>query len=232
MSKIGLFSIAVLIAIRISSVVAATNGADTAALNRVSLASAASKTLNNASDKASKKASNHHVSNKTSNHSNSQGGFVKTSLGTSRRSIQAAKIFADRILVEKNKHRLTLFSDGEILKRYKISLGRDPQGAKIRSGDNRTPEGLYYIDYRIRNSDFHLALHISYPNARDLNRAEQQGYSPGGDIMLHGLKNGDDNIAYYHGYFDWTNGCIAVTDKEIEEIWRLVPNGTPIEIRP
>jgi len=166
------------------------------------------------------------------NQSSNNSGFVKTSVNSVRQGFRAVKIRADRILVEKNKRRLTLFSDGEILKQYKISLGREPQGPKVHAGDNRTPEGLYYIDYRLRNSDYHLALHISYPNPRDLNRAEQMGYSPGGDIMLHGLKNGDSNIAYYHGYFDWTKGCIAVTNTEIEEIWRLVPNGTPIEIRP
>jgi murein L,D-transpeptidase YafK len=158
-------------------------------------------------------------------------GFIKTSLNTSRR-YRPDQSSADHVLVEKTKRRLTLFSDGQVLKRYKISLGREPEGAKVRSGDNRTPEGLYYIDYRIQDSDFHLALHISYPNEADTRRARQMGYSPGGSIMLHGLKNDDQEIAYYHGYFDWTKGCIAVNNTEIEEIWQLVPNGTSIEIRP
>jgi len=158
-------------------------------------------------------------------------GFIKTSLNTSRRFRQN-QFRADHVLVEKTKRRLTLFTDGQVLKRYKISLGREPVGAKLRSGDNRTPEGFYYIDYRVEDSDFHLALHISYPNEADKRRARQMGYSPGGSIMLHGLKNGDKEIAYYHGYFDWTKGCIAVTNAEIEEIWQLVPNGTSIEIRP
>lgn len=158
-------------------------------------------------------------------------GFIKTSFNTSQR-FRRNRLSADHVLVEKTKRRLTLFSDGEVLKRYKISLGREPVGAKIRSGDNRTPEGFYYIDYRIEDSDFHLALHISYPNESDTHRARQMGYSPGGSIMLHGLKNDDKDIAYYHGYFDWTKGCIAVTNAEIEEIWQLVPNGTSIEIRP
>ncbi|KPJ90768.1 MAG: hypothetical protein AMJ53_12975 [Gammaproteobacteria bacterium SG8_11] len=157
---------------------------------------------------------------------------MKTSLNTSRRVVPPAQLSADHVLVEKTKRRLTLFSDGEVIKRYKISLGREPVGAKMRSGDNRTPEGFYYIDYRIEDSDFHLALHISYPNEADSFRARQMGYSPGGSIMLHGLKNDDKEIAYYHGYFDWTKGCIAVTNAEIEEIWQLVPNGTSIEIRP
>lgn len=158
-------------------------------------------------------------------------GFIKTSL-IANRSQRHRNLSADLVLVEKTKRRLTLFSGDQILKQYKISLGREPVGPKIRAGDNRTPEGLYYIDYRIRESDFHMALHISYPNQSDIHRARQMGYSPGGSIMLHGLKNDDDEIAYYHGYFDWTQGCIAVTDSEIEEIWRLVPNGTPIEIQP
>jgi murein L,D-transpeptidase YafK len=159
-------------------------------------------------------------------------GFIKTSLNTSRRFRNNNQLLADYVLVEKTKRRLTLFSDGEVLKRYRIALGREPVGAKIRSGDNRTPEGLYYIDYRNEDSDYHLALHISYPNENDIRRARQMGYSPGGSIMLHGLKNEDAEIAYYHGYFDWTKGCIAVTNTEIEEIWQLVPNGTSIEIRP
>ena len=158
-------------------------------------------------------------------------GFIKTSLNTSRRFRQN-QFRADHVLVEKTKRRLTLFTDGQVLKRYKISLGREPVGAKLRSGDNRTPEGFYYIDYRVEDSDFHLALHISYPNEADKRRARQMGYSPGGSIMLHGLKNDDKEIAYYHGYFEWTKGCIAVTNDEIEEIWQLVPNGTSIEIRP
>jgi len=158
-------------------------------------------------------------------------GFIKTSLNTSQR-FRRNQLSADHVLVEKTKRRLTLFSDGQVLKRYKISLGREPVGAKVRSGDNRTPEGVYYIDYRIEDSDFHLALHISYPNAADMHRARQMGYAPGGSIMLHGLKNNDKEIAYYHGVFDWTKGCIAVTNAEIEEIWQLVPNGTSIEIRP
>lgn len=162
----------------------------------------------------------------------SANGFIKTSLNTTSQRFRRGKLTADHILVEKTKRKLTLFSDGQVIKQYKISLGRNPVGTKIRAGDNRTPEGVYNIDYRIEDSDYHMALHISYPSESDIRRARQMGYSPGGSIMLHGLKNDDDEIAYYHGYFDWTKGCIAVTDTEIEEIWRLVPNGTSIEIRP
>lgn len=160
---------------------------------------------------------------------NNDGNFIKASL--SRDTIQR-RLMADRILVEKGKRKLSLFYRGEIIKEYDISLGRNPVGAKTEAGDNKTPEGLYYIDYRVTNSDYHRALHISYPNRDDRLRAADKGVSPGGSIMLHGLKNRDKDIAYLHGYFDWTNGCIAVTNTEIEEIWSMVPNGTAIYILP
>ena len=143
-----------------------------------------------------------------------------------------ALVKVDRVIVEKQKRKLSLLSGDDVIKQYEISLGRNPEGPKIYQGDNRTPEGVYFIDYRVEESDYHKALHISYPNQQDLERARQMGLSPGGDIMLHGLKNGDRQIEYFHGYFDWTYGCIAVTNMEIEEIWQLVPNGTPIEILP
>jgi murein L,D-transpeptidase YafK len=96
----------------------------------------------------------------------------------------------------------------------------------------RTPEGLYRIDGRNAHSQFHKSLHISYPNARDRERAQKLGVKPGGDIMIHGLPNGQGSVGKAHLQSDWTWGCIAVTDEEIEEIWRLVPDGTVIEIRP
>lgn len=96
----------------------------------------------------------------------------------------------------------------------------------------RQPEGLYKIDYRKADSSFHRALHISYPNAGDKAKARKLGVSPGGLIMIHGIKNGAGWIGNLHRFADWTNGCIAVTDAEIRELWRAVPNGTPIEIRP
>lgn len=138
----------------------------------------------------------------------------------------------DKILIEKNERRLTLISKGKVLKTYKIALGGNPDGPKERQGDNKTPEGTYIIDSRNRDSRYHLSLHISYPNAKDKKRAKELGVSPGGDIMIHGIKNGLSWVGDLHTEVDWTRGCIAVTDEEIEEIERLAPNGTIVEIRP
>jgi len=138
----------------------------------------------------------------------------------------------DRILIEKNARRLMLISQGEVLKSYNIALGGNPIGPKERQGDDKTPEGTYVIDGRNKDSRFHLSLRISYPNERDKNRAKELGVSPGGDIMIHGIKNGFSWVRDAHTTVDWTKGCIAVTDEEIEEISKLAPNGTIVEIRP
>ncbi|PKN12230.1 MAG: peptidase [Deltaproteobacteria bacterium HGW-Deltaproteobacteria-4] len=139
---------------------------------------------------------------------------------------------ADKILIEKKDRRLTLIAKGKVLKTYQIALGGNPIGPKERQGDNKTPEGTYVIDSRNRDSRYYLSLHISYPNEKDKKRAKQLGVSPGGDIMIHGIKNGFSWVGDLHTGVDWTKGCIAVTDEEIEEIDRLVPNGTIVEIRP
>lgn len=139
---------------------------------------------------------------------------------------------ADRILIEKQERRLTLLSKGQVIKTYKIALGGNPNGPKERQGDNRTPEGNYVIDSKNKDSRYHLSLHISYPNEKDKQHAKELGVSPGGDIMIHGIKNGYSWVGDLHAKVDWTEGCIAVTDEEIEEIDRLVPNGTVVEIRP
>jgi tetratricopeptide (TPR) repeat protein len=139
---------------------------------------------------------------------------------------------ADKILIEKEARRLTLFSKGEVLKTYKIALGGNPIGPKERQGDNKTPEGTYIIDSRNRDSRYHLSLRISYPNERDKRRARELGVSPGGDIMIHGIKNDFSWVGDGHAEVDWTQGCIAVTDEEIVEIAKLAPNGTVVEIRP
>ena len=138
----------------------------------------------------------------------------------------------DRILVEKKERRLTLFSNGDEIKTYKIALGGNPNGPKERQGDHKTPEGHYIIDSKNRNSKYHLALHISYPNENDRRRSRREGVALGGDIMIHGLKKGFSWVDESHADIDWTQGCIAVTNGEIEEIFKLVPLGTDIEIRP
>jgi len=139
---------------------------------------------------------------------------------------------ADRVLVEKSARRLTLLRNSSAVKTYRIALGRAPMGPKEYEGDQRTPEGIYTIDFHKPDSDYHLALHVSYPEPRDVDRAAAQGLSAGSDIMIHGLPNGRGWIGRFHRRSDWTAGCVAVTDFEIEEIYRAVPDGTPIEIRP
>lgn len=151
-----------------------------------------------------------------------------------RKGVAAAirKGSADRILIEKKERRLTVLARGEAIRSYRIALGRNPVGPKERQGDNRTPEGTYVIDSKNRNSRYHLSLHISYPNERDRKRAQELGVAPGGNIMIHGLKNGLSWVGDAHAEADWTQGCIAVTDEEIEEIAKLAPIGTTVEIRP
>jgi murein L,D-transpeptidase YafK len=137
-----------------------------------------------------------------------------------------------RVLVLKKDHKLELLSGETIIKSYSVALGSGGMAPKQRQGDHLTPEGIYKIDRRNEKSKFHRALHISYPNDGDRERARKLGVEPGGDIMIHGITNGFGWIGSKHRAIDWTDGCIAVTDQEVEEIWKLVPDGTPIEIRP
>ena len=144
----------------------------------------------------------------------------------------AALTNADKVLVLKSKRVMTLLRKGRVLKTYKIALGKQPVGKKFCSGDKRTPEGKYVIDSRKADSKYHLALHVSYPNETDIQTSENLDVSPGGDIMIHGLPKGYEDVDEFHRITDWTDGCIAVTNEEMEEIWMLVPDGTPIEIKP
>ncbi len=137
------------------------------------------------------------------------------------------EVTADMILIEKRMRRMTLFYKGKALKRYHISLGSEPVGKKTTEGDGRTPEGVYIVDSRKADSKYHRALHISYPDEGDKRQAAARGVSPGSDIMIHGIMDRKGKFLK-----DWTLGCIAVTNREIDEIWRLTPNGTPIEIVP
>jgi murein L,D-transpeptidase YafK len=139
---------------------------------------------------------------------------------------------ADLVVIDKAQRRLTLYQRGIAMRSYRVALGSQPVGPKERAGDGRTPEGSYVVDFRKPDSAFHRALHLSYPNAQDLARARVLGVAPGGDIMIHGIRNGLGWIGPLQRRLDWTRGCIAVTDTEIEQIWDAVPDGTTVEIRP
>lgn len=139
---------------------------------------------------------------------------------------------ADMVLVYKGRRVMYLMRDGNVIRSYHVALGRNPFGHKNQEGDGRTPEGGYLIDWRNQNSDFHLSLHISYPRPQDYTSASAAGKDPGGAIMIHGLPNGRTADQVGHPRFDWTNGCIAVSNEEIEEIWQLVDDGTAIFILP
>ena len=127
---------------------------------------------------------------------------------------------------------MELLAGGKVIHTYKVALGRGGLAPKEREGDARTPEGHYIIDSRNGASSYHKALHISYPNAEDRERAVRLGVAPGGAVMIHGLPNGKGWLGSAHRLYDWTLGCIAVTDAEIDEIWNMVPVGAPVEIRP
>ena len=132
----------------------------------------------------------------------------------------------NRVVVNKARREMLLLSGEAVVRSYRVALGRDPLGHKQQEGDGRTPEGRYTIDRRNPKSKYHLSLHISYPNGADRELAAVAGVSPGGDIMIHGIKPGVPHPE------DWTQGCIAVTNAEMEEVWELVADGTPVEINP
>ena len=139
---------------------------------------------------------------------------------------------AESVLVRKGERKLYLLRDGRPYREYTIALGANPQGHKQQEGDERTPEGDYVLDWRNPNSGYHLSLHVSYPDRHDEQLAATRGVSPGGMIMIHGQRNGLGWFAAVLQHWDWTNGCIAVTNVAMEEIWQAVPNGTPIRIEP
>jgi murein L,D-transpeptidase YafK len=140
-----------------------------------------------------------------------------------------AEVAADKVVVLKGDRKLLLMKGDEVLKTYVVSLGGNPVGPKVRRGDNKTPEGTYVLDRHNEHSQFHRSIHISYPNAEDVARAKKLGVSPGGEVYVHGLPN---DFRGPSGLADWTEGCIAVGNAEMDEIWRTVADGTPIEIRP
>lgn len=149
---------------------------------------------------------------------------------TSANAVEAMK--PDRVVVKKSERRLYLLKDKKVLKSYNIYLGREPVGAKRREGDLKTPEGRYLLDWKNTESQFYRSIHVSYPNYRDKLRAQHQGVSPGGQIMIHGMPNDrGESILKTNGY-DWTNGCIALKNRDMDEIWAVVEQDTLIEILP
>ena len=138
----------------------------------------------------------------------------------------------DRVVVDKSARRMRLMRGDTVVREYRVSLGADPQGQKREEGDERTPEGVYALDTRNEISVAHLSMHVSYPDAEDRASAAADGRDPGGQIMVHGLRTGLGWTGRLHRLVDWTDGCIAITDREMDEFGRVVPVGTPIEIRP
>lgn len=139
---------------------------------------------------------------------------------------------ADKMVVIKSKRVMMLLKDGEIIKTYRIALGKNSNGRKTQAGDQKTPEGNYIITSRNQHSKYYKAMNISYPNESDIQNAKRLGVSPGNSIAIHGLPKELEDIDKFHRRLDWTDGCIAVTNHEIDEIWQLVSDGTPIEIKP
>jgi murein L,D-transpeptidase YafK len=142
------------------------------------------------------------------------------------------KVAADSIIISKSAHTLSLMSGKTVLKTYQVAIGRGSAGTKQFAGDNRTPEGKYVIDEKNSASKFHKALHISYPNAEDKIRALKLGRSPGGDIEIHGLPTTFAWLGTTQHVIDWTAGCIALSNDEIDEVWKMVSVGTTVEIDP
>ncbi|MFO7994475.1 MAG: L,D-transpeptidase family protein [Marinobacter sp.] len=136
------------------------------------------------------------------------------------------------VLVRKEERRLYLLSGEQVVRSYRIGLGDNPSGHKLYEGDKRTPEGEYVLDWRNPDSDFYKSIHISYPNKQDREQASAWGLDPGGSIMIHGLPNDAGDMAFAFLGLDWTDGCIAVSNEEMDEIWQLVADGTPIKIVP
>jgi murein L,D-transpeptidase YafK len=147
-------------------------------------------------------------------------------------SVEPALPLADRVLVRKADRKLQLLRNGEVLRTYKIVLGLRPEGHKQYEGDFRTPEGRYRLSRRNPNSEYFLSIQIDYPNDRDIARARKQGQRPGGAIMIHGQPNVPRKPRDYYSNVDWTEGCIAVSNSDMVEIWLMTPPDTPIEIQP
>lgn len=147
-------------------------------------------------------------------------------------SIGAPLVMADSVLVVKSERKLYLLKDGEVLRSFDVALGLMPRGHKEREGDSRTPEGNYFLETRNANSSFFLSIKVSYPSAADRARAAKMGVDPGGQIMIHGWPNEPKRDLAYYRNTDWTDGCIAVSNSDMVDIWLMTRESTPIEIRP
>lgn len=143
-----------------------------------------------------------------------------------------AEPVVDLVRVLKSEHKLQLISEGKITREFHVALGGKPEGHKQQEGDGRTPEGIYTLDYKKSDSAFYRAIHISYPNNSDIAAAKSRGVNPGGAIMIHGQKNGLGWMSFISQGFDWTNGCIALTNSDMDIVWTEVREGTQIEIKP
>src|SRR5262245_15876388 len=139
---------------------------------------------------------------------------------------------ADYVVVDKSDRKIYLYKPGRVVREFDVSLGQMPNGPKQREGDFRTPEGKYLLDERNVNSDFFLSIHVSYPNETDRTRARAEGVDPGGQIMIHGLPNEPKYDVRHYQHTDWTDGCIAVSNSDMLDIWLMTRESTPIEIRP
>lgn len=139
---------------------------------------------------------------------------------------------ADSVLVIKSESKLFLLKNGKVIGKYHASFGANPKGHKQLEGDERTPEGRYILDYKKEDSAFYKSIHISYPNDQDRKKAKEKGINPGGAIMIHGQRNDLGWLYFISWFFNWTDGCIAVSNKAMDEIWEAVDVGTPIEIKP
>ena len=136
------------------------------------------------------------------------------------------------VRVLKSDHKLQLLAGDKVMHKFHVIFGANPKGHKTQEGDERTPEGKYKLDYKKPNSAFHKAIHISYPNATDVAVAKSHGVRPGGNVMIHGQKNGLAWLSLASQRFNWTNGCVALSDDDMDIVWSLVKEGTPIEIKP
>ena len=159
-------------------------------------------------------------------------GLLLLSTGSWAESFSLGSFKADLVLIKKSERRLYLMCNGKAVRKYRISLGKNPTGSKQREGDKRTPEGKYILDWRNGHSKFYKSIHISYPNEKDMLSARSEGVNPGGMIMIHGIPDDPDYPEWLFEEIDWTDGCIAVNNRAMDEIWASVDEGTPIKITP